>query len=157
MMRGNMKGFLNTWAGFSADLNLVIQLAMGGCLIMGALLAQAKHYTAHAICQTTVVILNLALIATIMGPAFEQQVVPGMPAHMGKLHYSIAALHGALGFATELLGLYILLVAGTNVLPQRWRFSRWKLLMRVELILWWAVIILGAVTYYVWYAGRSLH
>ena len=151
-----MNGFLNTWAGFSADLNLVIQLTMGGCLIIGALLARAKRYTAHAICQATVVILNLALIATIMGPPFEQLVVPKIPSRLGRLHYSIAALHGGLGLATELLGLYILLVAGTNILPNRWRFSRWKLLMRVELILWWAVIILGVFTYYVWYARPGL-
>lgn len=34
-----MKGFLGTWASFSADLNLVIQIAMGVALLVGAFLS----------------------------------------------------------------------------------------------------------------------
>ena len=58
-----------------------------------------------------------------------------------------------LRFIAELLGLYVLLVAGTNILPPSWRFTRWKLWMRIELILWWLVIFMGILTYYVWYAA----
>jgi hypothetical protein len=58
-----MKGFLGTWASFSADLNLLIQIAMGIALLAGAFLARAKHYRAHGICQTVVLILNLPMIA----------------------------------------------------------------------------------------------
>jgi hypothetical protein len=35
-----------------------------------------------------------------------------------------ATAHGALGALAEILGLYILLVAGTNVLPVSWRIER---------------------------------
>jgi hypothetical protein len=51
----------------------------------------------------------------------------------------------------ELFGLYIVLVAGTNVVPRRLRFQHWKLWMRVELALWWVVLLSGVGTYYAWY------
>ena len=51
-----VKGFLGTGAPFGADLNLVVQLTMGAALIAGALLARYKRYTAHGICQTTVLL-----------------------------------------------------------------------------------------------------
>jgi uncharacterized membrane protein YozB (DUF420 family) len=65
--------------------------------------------------------------------------------------YAVAAVHGVLGSAAELLGLYVLLVAGTNLLPEAWRLSRWKLWMRLELALWMAVLLSGIGTYFVWY------
>jgi uncharacterized membrane protein YozB (DUF420 family) len=152
-----MKGFLGTWAGFPADLNLVIQLTMGVSLIAGALLARAKRYTAHAVCQTTVVVLNLVMIVVFMGPSFRERVVPQLSTHLWKLHYAIVALHATLGALAEFLGIYILLVTGTNILPQSWRFTRWKLWMRIELILWWLVVFMGILTYYVWYTAPRLH
>jgi uncharacterized membrane protein YozB (DUF420 family) len=60
-------------------------------------------------------------------------------------------VHAALGMTAELLGLYIALVAGTNVLPMRLRFRSWKRWMRTELALWLFVVIGGMGTYYVWY------
>jgi hypothetical protein len=51
----------------------------------------------------------------------------------------------------EVFGLYIALVAGTNVVPQAWRIRRWKLWMRVELVLWWIVLGSGAAMYLIWY------
>jgi uncharacterized membrane protein YozB (DUF420 family) len=157
MLNSHMNGFLGTWAGFAPDLNLVIQLAMGVSLIAGALLARAKHYVAHGICQTTVVVLNLAMIALVMESPFRQRIVPRLPAHLGKRYYAIVTVHAALGTVAEILGLYILLVAGTNILPQSWRFTRWKLWMRIELTLWWLVIFMGILTYYVWYAAPRSH
>jgi uncharacterized membrane protein YozB (DUF420 family) len=151
-----VKGFLGTQAGLSADLNLVIQTAMGIALIAGALLARAKRYAAHGVCQSGVLILNLAMIALVMWPSFHQIVLPGLPAHFGKRYYATATVHGALGAVAELLGLYIVLVAGTNILPQSLRFRRWKPWMRVELALWWAVLLMGFGTYYFWYAAPAV-
>jgi hypothetical protein len=75
----------------------------------------------------------------------------GIPRVFRKRYYTLAAIHGALGMAAEILGLYIVLVAGTNILPQRLRFKRWKLWMRAELALWTLVLLGGAGTYYAWY------
>ena len=44
-----------------------------------------------------------------------------------------------------------MLVAATNILPQRFRFQRYKPWMRTELGLWWLVVMIGVGTYYLWY------
>lgn len=152
-----MKGFLGTWASFSADLNLLIQIAMGVALLAGAFLARAKRYAAHGVCQAAVLILNLPMIALVMWPSFHARVLPRLPGHFGKRYYAVAAVHGVLGALAEILGLYILLVAGTNIVPHAWRFQRWKLWMRIELALWWVVLLSGIGTYYIWYAAPRSH
>lgn len=146
-----MKGFLGTAAGFGADLNLTVQLIMGLALIAGAFLARAKRYATHGACMTAVLLLNLVPIAIVMWPTFHELVLPKLSGHLHKRYYAVAAVHGVLGSAAELLGLYVLLVAGTNVLPEAWRFKRWKLWMRLELALWMAVLLSGIGTYIIWY------
>jgi uncharacterized membrane protein YozB (DUF420 family) len=148
-----MDGFLGTHAGYRSDLNLTIQIATGVALIFGAYLARAKRYVAHGICQTVVLVLNLVMICFLMRPSFYLHVVPRLPKRLGKRFYAVATIHGVLGVLAEILGLYIALVAGTKILPETWRFKRWKLWMRVELALWWVVLMMGVVTYRVWYAG----
>ena len=147
-----MKEILRAGAGFKANFNLVSQVAMGVALIGGALLARAKRYTAHGICQAAVLLLNLIMIAFIMWPSFYGQVLPALPRHLTDRYYGAATAHGILGAVAELLGLYIVLAVGTNILPRRVRISRWKLWMRIELVLWWVLIVTGVLTYYVWYA-----
>ena len=83
-----MKGFLGTGATFGADLNLVVQLIMGVALIAGALLARHKRYTAHGICQTTVLLLNLVMIGSVMWPSFQQQVKPALTKVLHKRYYA---------------------------------------------------------------------
>jgi uncharacterized membrane protein YozB (DUF420 family) len=146
-----MKGFLGTWAGFASDLNLLIQIAMGALLIAAAFLARSKRYRAHGICTSIVVLLNLPMIAVVMWPSLHQQVLPRLSKHISKPYYAVAAAHGVLGTAAELLGLYILLVAGTNFVPRALRFRRWSLWMRIELGLWWAALLAGVATYWIWY------
>jgi uncharacterized membrane protein YozB (DUF420 family) len=148
-----VEGFLGTHAGYLSDLNLTIQIAMGVALISGAFLARAKRFVAHGICQTGVLVLNLVMIYFLMWPSFYSHVLPRLPNRLGKRFYAVATIHGLLGVVAEILGLYIALVAGTKILPEPWRFRRWKLWMRVELTLWLAVLMMGVVTYWVWYVG----
>jgi uncharacterized membrane protein YozB (DUF420 family) len=152
-----MKGFLGTWASLSADLNLVIQFAIGVALLFGAFLARAKRYAAHGACQAPVLILNPPMIALVMWPSLRVRVVPRIPSHIWKRSYAISAAHGVLGALAEVLGLYILQVAGTNILPHTRQFQRWKLWMRIELVLWWVVLLTGFGIYYVWYAAPRSH
>src|SRR5260370_8479504 len=70
-----------------------------------------------------------------------------------KLYYEVAILHAVLGTTAELLGLYIVIVAGTNVLPQWLRFKHWKWWMRTELVLWAIVLLSGIGTYCAWYVA----
>src|SRR5438270_11846917 len=86
----SIKGFLGTGATFGADLNLVVQLIMGGALIAGARLARQTRYKAHGICQTTVLLLNLFMIGLVMGPSFQQQVKPGLSKGLHKWYYEVA-------------------------------------------------------------------
>src|ERR1700719_1503885 len=150
-----MNEFLRTDAGLKANFNLVSQVAMGVALIGGAFLARAKRYTAHGICQAAVLLLNLITITFVMWPSFYGQVLPVLPKHLTDRYYGAATAHGILGAIAEMLGLYIVLSVGTNIVPRRLRISRWKLWMRVELALWWVVIVTGVLTYYVWYAEAS--
>ena len=146
-------GFLGTGATFGADLNLVVQLIMGLALIAGTILAKHKRYRAHGICQTTVLLLNLLMIGAVMWPAFKQQVKPAFPKVFHKWYYAAATLHGFLGIAAELLGLYIVVVAGTKLLPPWLRFKHWKRWMRTELVLWAIVLLTGVGTYCAWYVA----
>ena len=145
------KGFLGTGATFGADLNLVAQLIMALALGGGAVLARKKRYTAHGICQTSVLLLNLVAIGRMMWPSLQQQVTPALPRAFRHWYFTAAAIHALLGSVAELLGLYIVLVAGTKVLPQWLRFKNWKRWMRAELMLWWIVVLSGVGTYYAWY------
>jgi uncharacterized membrane protein len=79
------KGFLGTGAPFGADLNLVVQVVMGVALIAGAGLAKQKRYTAHGICQTTVLLLNLLMIGLVMWPSLQQQVGPALSKGLHKV------------------------------------------------------------------------
>jgi len=151
--KDSMKGFLGAGATFAADLNLLVQLAMGLALVAGAFLARRERYRAHGICQSAGLLLNLVMIALVMSPSFHRQVRPQLRAGLRDPYYAVATAHAALGTAAELLGLYIILVAGTNLLPRRLRFERWKPWMRAELALWWIVVLFGAATYAVWYVA----
>jgi uncharacterized membrane protein YozB (DUF420 family) len=148
-----IQGFFGTGATFAADLNLVVQIIMGAALIAGWFLAKWQRYRAHGICQTTVLLLNLLMIGLVMWPSFQQQVQPALSKVLHKWYYEAAAIHALLGIAAELLGLYIVIVAGTNVLPQWLRFKDWRLWMRTELMLWAIVLVSGVGTYCAWYVA----
>jgi plastocyanin/uncharacterized membrane protein YozB (DUF420 family) len=147
--------FLGTGATFAADFNLVAHVVMGLTLIVGMVLARRKLYTAHKYVQSSVVLLNLPLVALIMFPSFRNQVEPEIPGHLGTAFYAVATTHAVVGVVAQLLGLYIITVAGTKLLPERLRFNNFKPWMRTMLVLWWALVLLGIGTYYVWYVAPS--
>jgi len=142
--------FFGTGASFASDLNLMLQVAMAAMLTVGFGLARAGFYRAHGVCQSAVVLLNLALIARIMLPSFRFGVLPALPAGIAKPYYRVATLHAAAGTIAQLLGIYIVVRAATNWLPERLRFHNYKRWMRTELALWWIVVVLGAAKYYIW-------
>ena len=145
------EGFLGTAAPFSADMTLLLEAAMGVGLLIGALLARFGRFRQHAYCQSAIVLLNLALIVLMMIPSFRVHVSSRIPLRLDKAYYALATAHATLGSATEITGLYILLAAGTSVLPQKFRITKYKAWMRTVLVLWWLVLLLGMVTYTRWY------
>jgi uncharacterized membrane protein YozB (DUF420 family) len=134
-----------------ADLVLLLEIGMGVGLLIGAWLARIGHYRQHAWCQSTIVLLNLAVIALTMIPSFHAHVFPRIPAKLRKPYYALATTHAAIGTVTELAGLYILLSAGTTVLPEKLRITKYKVWMRSVLVLWWLGLLLGGATYARWY------
>ncbi len=147
------KGFLGTAAPMSADLTLLLEMAMGVGLFVGARLARLGRFRGHAWCQATIVFLNLVLIGLTMLPAFHRHVLPKLPSRIGKPYYALATTHAALGGLAELMGLYILLAAGTKLLPEKFRITRFKFWMRSLLLVWWIVLFLGMATYARWYVA----
>jgi uncharacterized membrane protein YozB (DUF420 family) len=148
------EGFLGTAAPAYADMTLLLEMAMGVGLIIGALLARFGRIRQHAWCQSAIVLLNIALIVLTMIPSFRAHVSPKIPIKLGKSYYALATAHATLGSVTEIAGLYILLAAGTSVLPKKFRITKYKLWMRTVLVLWWVVLLLGLATYARWYVPR---
>ena len=66
------EGFLGTAAPRYADLVLLLEIAMGLGLLVGALLARMRRFQAHAVCQTAIV---LDTGATLNGRALAQTAV----------------------------------------------------------------------------------
>jgi hypothetical protein len=145
------EGFLGTAAPRYVDLVLLLEIAMGLALLIGAVFARMRRFRLHAWCQSVVVLLNLAVILVVMAPSFRVRVAPKIPVELGQTYYALATAHAALGSVAEIGGLYILLAVGTKVLPQRFRLTEYKLWMRSVLVLWWLVLLLGLATYVRWY------
>jgi uncharacterized membrane protein YozB (DUF420 family) len=146
-----IEAFLETAAPRAANVVLVLEIAMGIGLLLGARLARKRRFRQHAWCQSAIVLLNLAAVVVMMIPSFRVHVLPRIPAKLGKAYYGLATTHAALGSVTELAGLYILLSAGTSVLPEKLRTTKYKACMRTVLVLWWMVLLLGLATYARWY------
>jgi len=146
-----IKAFLETAAPRDANVVLVLEIAMGVGLLVGARLARKGRFRQHAWCQSIIVLLNFAVVAVMMIPSFRVHVLPRVPAKLDKAYYALATTHGALGTVTELAGLYILLSAGSTVLPEQLRITKYKVWMRSVLVLWWVVLLLGIATYTRWY------
>lgn len=144
-------GFLGTAAPRYADVVLLLEIGMGAGLLAGALLARMRKFRAHAWCQSAIVLLNAAIIVLTMVPSFREQVSSKIPQKLGNAYYALATAHAGLGCVVECAALYILLAAGTKLLPERLRITRYKLWMRSVLVGWWVVLLLGFATYARWY------
>jgi uncharacterized membrane protein YozB (DUF420 family) len=134
-----------------ANLTVLLEIAMGVGLLLGRQLARLRRFRAHAWCQSLIVLPNLAVIVFAMVPSFRVHVSPKIPDKLGRSYYAVATAHAALGSVAEIGALYILLAAGTSVLPQKFRITNYKLWMRTILVLWWVVLLLGLATYVRWY------
>src|SRR5689334_2529451 len=131
------QGFLHLGGTFSADLNLCTQIFLGLLLLTGFGLARKKKFRAHGICQSSVVLFNLVPIFSLMIPQYREQVLPDIQFRAARL---VPFAHGILGMLVEILALYVILNAGTNLLPKFLKFQNYKVWMRTTLALWWITI-----------------
>lgn len=146
-----MAGLLGTRAPLPSDLVALVEVAIAVLLLVGAFLVRRGHVRAHLLVQSSMVLVNLPIVLAWMVPQFLANVLPDLPGEIGGPFYLVPTLMLLAGGCAEGLGIYILLVAGTGLLPERWRFRRYKLWMRTELGLWWSVVVLGLSTYLTWY------
>jgi len=145
------QGLLGPIAPHAADVILLLEIIMGAGLFVGARLARLGRFRQHAWCQSIIVLINAAVIAMMMIPSFTLQVYPRIAAKLGKAYYALATTHAAVGSLAESAALYILLAAGTGVLPRKLRITNYKAWMRSVLVLWWIALLLGIATYIRWY------
>ena len=90
-----------------------------------------------------------------MLPSFRVQVLPRIPLKLGKHYVALAAAHATLGSVAEILAVYILLAAGTRLLPEKMRIARYKAWMQCVFALCWLALLLGFATYIRWYVLHS--
>jgi uncharacterized membrane protein YozB (DUF420 family) len=136
-----------------ATVLLTVELVIAVLLVVGMFAVRRGHVRAHMLIQSSMVLVNIPVILVLMLPTFQTDVLPGLPGDVGQAFYLWPTLMAFAGVAAEALGVYIILVAGTNLLPDRLRFRRYKLWMRSELILWWIVVLAGVATYYYWWVA----
>lgn len=152
-----MAGFFPSGAPFLADLVAVVEVGMAVMLVVGAGLVRFGHLRAHRYVQSSVILVNIPIVLYWMVPAYLQYVLPSIPGQLGTPIVLVPTLMLIAGGAAELLGIYIILVAGTTWIPERFRFRRYQLWMRTELVLWWAIVVAGLTTYYLFFVpGASL-
>lgn len=143
--------FLDTNAPSAATLTLFLEISMAIGLTFGAWMARCRHYKLHAWCQSVIVLLNLVIISVAMVSSFQRTVRPKVPERLGRSFYALATAHAVLGSVAEAAALYLMLAAGTEILPERLRLTKFKTAMRSLLALWWLVLLLGVATYVRWY------
>jgi len=143
------EGFLGRPSTFGADLNLLVQLGLGVLLFAGLLLARRSRYAWHGVCQSTALVATIVMTAIWMLPAYHANY--GLAIFkLGNRVNVAAAAHVISGTAALLLGLYVVLVAGTPLVPKALRFGNYKVWMRTLITVWWLALLLGVLTY--WFA-----
>jgi uncharacterized membrane protein YozB (DUF420 family) len=152
-----MSGLFPPAAPVVADVGAVLEVVMAGILLVGWLLVRRGHVRVHRLLESSVILVNIPFVLYAMVPPYLEYVAPSVPGHLNQAGVLIPSLMLVAGAAAELLGVYIILVAGTTWIPERFRFRRYKLWMRTELVLWWAVVLAGLTTYYLFFVpGASL-
>jgi uncharacterized membrane protein len=143
-------GLFGTQANLFSDLNLIAQILFLLGLSVGAYFARKGSIPAHQYMQTSMFFFNLVLTILIMVVAYTEYVAPNLPENLARPMALVSTIHGLIGVAAILCGGYLLLRMN-GLLPQAWRISWWRSLMRFTFGLYWAAGLIGLVTYYVWY------
>ena len=147
-------GIFGTKANLFSDLNLIAQVVLLVGLSLGFVFARQGHYSLHQYNQTGWVFFNIVLTIFIMVVAFVEYAIPGMPGNLRNAYGLVSTIHAALGLLAIFAGVYLLIRMNKRTnqwLPKKWRISWWKRLMRLTLVLYLSVGVIGLVLYYVWY------
>ncbi len=148
MGKNGAPGFLGPGT-LAADINLMLEIVLVLGLTAGAFMARAGNIEAHRRNQTTWVLMNAVLVALIMVSSMQDVEIKSIADLAGALYW-VTWLHALVGTLTVMAGLWLVLQMN-DILPRRWHIGWWRSLMRLTLAGYWAVVLLGGATYYVWY------
>jgi uncharacterized membrane protein YozB (DUF420 family) len=118
-------------------------------LLAGLVLARRSRYAMHGMCQSIALVAALGMTAIWMLPAYRDNYGPAIFA-LGNRVSVVAAVHVVTGTIALSLGLYVVLVAGTPIIPRALRFTDYKRWMRALIAIWWLALVFGVLTY--WFA-----
>lgn len=135
----------------TGDINLVLEILLVLGLTFGFYLARSGKIEAHRVNQTTWVLVNAALVATIMVSSLQDVKINNMT-DLADARYWVTWLHALVGTLTVAAGLWLVLQMN-DILPRSFHVAWWKNLMRTTLAGYWAVVMLGFATYYFYYVG----
>ncbi len=147
-------GFLGTHARLYADLTLVLLILCAGLLSLGWRLAVARRFGIHRWVQTSAVALLSLVILALMLPSFIFFTLPAIPTRLTEGATLLTTIHALIGLVTFLLGIFIVLRAN-GLVPSRWQFTNYKLLMRTSYALYMFTIVMGVIVYLVTYLSPS--
>ncbi len=122
---------------------LTLMMADGVLILLGAWLARRGRYRLHGACQSLAYVLIAVLVAGWMIPTFRDLYAPDLRRGVVNRADVAVAIHATLGATVVLLGAWVVLVAGTPLVPARLRFANYKGWMRALLALWWLAILAG--------------
>lgn len=128
----------------SPDTVLYVESGLAFGLLCGAALAKIRKFTLHGWLQGLIVVGNLGLIGAVMRPSLMQYLESSS---RGTERFMVYA-HAAAGSIAELLGLYVVLSAGSGGRLKWLRLNNYKLWMRTALVVWLCAFGLGVGTYY---------
>ena len=134
-----------------ADINLALQILLLLGLTFGAWLARTGRIEAHRVNQTVWVLINAALVIFIMWGSMAEIKLESA-ADLAQTNVWLGWLPALVGLLTVAGGLWLILQMN-DILPARWHVTWWKNLMRATLAGYWAVALMGFMTYYLWYAA----
>jgi uncharacterized membrane protein YozB (DUF420 family) len=150
----NIPGFLGTHATFRSDATLVLILFSILLMTIGWQLRLRNFKKAHCAVQAAAVILNTAVVASVMIGLFIAYILPGIPAKLLTGTYGITTLHAVVGAIAVVLGIFVVLRA-YQLVPKALRFHDYKLFMRASYLLYLLSALLGVVVYLSVYTGAG--
>jgi uncharacterized membrane protein YozB (DUF420 family) len=139
-------GFLGTKATLRSDLTLVLILITAVLFNIGFFLARHKQFYAHRWVQTSAVILNSLVVLISMMTSYIIHILPGIPSKLSEGDYLVTSLHGMIGAAALLLGVFVAL-RGNGLVPKVFRFKNYKLFMRWAYSLYMLATLGGVIVY----------
>ena len=140
------QGFLGTRAPFISDVSLLLMLLTAALFTVGWRLAVRQRYELHRRVQTISVVLNTIVVGVVMVTSYVIFILPGIPDKLDEGSYGITTIHALLGLASVILGVYLTL-GGNGLLPQRLRYTNYKLWMRTSYLLYMLATLLGVLLY----------